>query len=185
MSAVTVMFLVIGGTRRRRARRCRCSVGELLHFGHPDADGRSRVPAVAGFVGAFGFAGAIASELLGAGTPARSSAAAGVGRGRGAAHRVPGAAAGPRRPQHAHRRHADPRPTWSAPRRGGHPDPGRAATARSGSRIGGQPVKLNARADRPVPLGAQVFVVEAPSDTSVIVEEIPEPLAPPIVEGSP
>ena len=37
-------------------------------------------------------------------------------------------------------------------------------------RLGGQPVKLNARADQPVPLGAQVFVVEAPSDTSVIVE---------------
>ena len=37
--------------------------------------------------------------------------------------------------------------------------------------IGGQPVKLNARADRPVALGAKVFVIEAPTDTSVVVEE--------------
>jgi hypothetical protein len=37
--------------------------------------------------------------------------------------------------------------------------------------VGGQPVKLNARADGPVPLGAQVFVVAAPSDTSVVVEQ--------------
>jgi hypothetical protein len=34
-------------------------------------------------------------------------------------------------------------------------------------------VKLNARAATPIPIGAQVFVVEAPSDTSVIVEETP------------
>jgi membrane protein implicated in regulation of membrane protease activity len=38
-------------------------------------------------------------------------------------------------------------------------------------RIGGQPVKLNARADRPLGLGAQVKVVEATSDTSVIVQQ--------------
>jgi hypothetical protein len=37
--------------------------------------------------------------------------------------------------------------------------------------IGGQPVKLNARSDKPVALGARVFVIEAPSDTSVVVEE--------------
>jgi len=37
--------------------------------------------------------------------------------------------------------------------------------------IGGQPVKLNARSDQAVSLGARVFVIEAPSDTSVVVEE--------------
>nr|WP_254549750.1 hypothetical protein [Catellatospora tritici] len=41
-------------------------------------------------------------------------------------------------------------------------------------RIGGQPVKLGARADRPVPLGMKVLVVEALSDTSVYVRELPE-----------
>jgi membrane protein implicated in regulation of membrane protease activity len=39
--------------------------------------------------------------------------------------------------------------------------------------LGGQPVKLNARSDQHVPLGARVFVVEAISDTSVIVEQTP------------
>ena len=37
--------------------------------------------------------------------------------------------------------------------------------------IGGQPVKLNARSDKPVAMGARIFVVEAPTDTSVVVEE--------------
>lgn len=41
-------------------------------------------------------------------------------------------------------------------------------------RIGGQPVKLSARAERPVPLGTKVVVVSAVSDTSVIVQEVPE-----------
>jgi membrane protein implicated in regulation of membrane protease activity len=40
-------------------------------------------------------------------------------------------------------------------------------------RLGGQPVKLNARADRAIAAGARVFVVEAPSETSVVVEETP------------
>jgi hypothetical protein len=37
-------------------------------------------------------------------------------------------------------------------------------------RVGGQPVKLNARAERPIALGAQIFVVEALTETSVLVE---------------
>jgi membrane protein implicated in regulation of membrane protease activity len=41
-------------------------------------------------------------------------------------------------------------------------------------RIGGQPVKLSARAERPVPLGTKVVVTSAVSDTSVIVQEVPE-----------
>ncbi|GAA1636016.1 hypothetical protein GCM10009679_46510 [Saccharothrix algeriensis] len=41
-------------------------------------------------------------------------------------------------------------------------------------RIGGQPVKLSARAERPVPLGTKVAVITAVSDTSVIVQEVPE-----------
>ena len=45
-------------------------------------------------------------------------------------------------------------------------------------RLAGQPVKLNARADRPVAAGAQIFVIDAPTETSVLVEEtrpVPEP----------
>ena len=39
--------------------------------------------------------------------------------------------------------------------------------------LGGQPVKLNATADSPIPLATQVFVIAAPSDTSVVVEPVP------------
>jgi hypothetical protein len=39
--------------------------------------------------------------------------------------------------------------------------------------LGGQPVKLNATAQRPIPLGTQVFVITAPSETSVVVERVP------------
>ncbi|MER7169331.1 NfeD family protein, partial [Micromonospora sp. NPDC000207] len=37
-------------------------------------------------------------------------------------------------------------------------------------RVAGQPVKLNARADRPIPVGTQIFVVQTLSETSVHVE---------------
>lgn len=39
--------------------------------------------------------------------------------------------------------------------------------------LGGQPVKLNASAGTEIPLGAQVFVITASSDTSVVVEQTP------------
>jgi membrane protein implicated in regulation of membrane protease activity len=39
--------------------------------------------------------------------------------------------------------------------------------------LAGQPVKLHAKSDRPLPRGARVFVIAAPSPTSVIVEETP------------
>jgi hypothetical protein len=43
-------------------------------------------------------------------------------------------------------------------------------------RIGGQPVKLSARSSRPLAFGTKIVVLEALSDTSVIVEEAPPPL---------
>ncbi len=33
-------------------------------------------------------------------------------------------------------------------------------------------MKLHARADTAIPLGTEIFVVEAPSDTSVVVEKL-------------
>lgn len=41
--------------------------------------------------------------------------------------------------------------------------------------LGGQPVKLNATAHTPVPLGTHVFVITATSETSVVVEPVPGP----------
>lgn len=39
-------------------------------------------------------------------------------------------------------------------------------------RVAGQPIKLYAQATRPIPRGTEIFVIEAPSDTSVLVEAI-------------
>jgi membrane protein implicated in regulation of membrane protease activity len=40
-------------------------------------------------------------------------------------------------------------------------------------RVAGQPVKLTARAEHPLPLGAEIFVIEATSHASVVVEPLP------------
>ena len=42
-------------------------LGDVQHFGHPDMDGPFSLPSVAGFIGAFGFGGAIAAGLTGGG----------------------------------------------------------------------------------------------------------------------
>ena len=126
------------------------------------------MPSVAGFVGAFGFGGAIAAALTGGGLGRRggcsSPCVAAIPLALLADAAGPGGrACAPTPPR--------PAPTWSA-RLGVVVTPipaGGYGEVRV--RIGGQPVKLNARAEQPVPLGARVFVVEAPSDTSVVVEE--------------
>src|SRR5262245_27554434 len=66
MSAVTITFLLIGGVGLALLAAS-LLLGDLLHLGHPEADGPFSVPSVAGFVGAFGFGGAIAASLTGTG----------------------------------------------------------------------------------------------------------------------
>jgi len=66
MNAVTVTFLLIGGIGVALLA-VSLFVGDVLHFGHPDADGPFSVPSIAGFVGAFGFGGAIVAALTGGG----------------------------------------------------------------------------------------------------------------------
>jgi hypothetical protein len=39
-------------------------------------------------------------------------------------------------------------------------------------RVAGQPMKFHARADRPLALGTEVFVIEVPTPTSVLVEPL-------------
>lgn len=169
MSTATVVFLVLGG-----AGLAVLALGllgaEIFHFGHPDVDGPASLEAVAGFTGAFGFTGAIASELLDARTPNLIAAAAGAG----ALAAVPTAWLALRLSRAARNMRTDATPTR-------HDLVGSLGvvvtpipTAGYGEvrvRIGGQQVKFNARADKPLPLGARVFVIEAPSDTSVFVEE--------------
>jgi membrane protein implicated in regulation of membrane protease activity len=171
MSTATVVFLIIGGLGVATLALALLGA-EILHFGHPDIDGPVSLEAVAGFVGAFGFAGAIASELLDAQTPAAIAAAAGVG----ALAAVPTAWAAMRLARSARAMRTDATPTRAdlvgtlgvvvTPI----PVTGYGEVR---VRLGGQPVKLNARARAAIPAGAQVFVIEAPSDTSVVVEQTP------------
>ena len=170
MATATVVFLVLGAAGVVVLALALLG-GELLSFLHL-GDGPVSLEVVAGFLGAFGFAGAIAAELLGA-----------DGRGPIAAAAVGLVAAAPTawlalRLSRAARAMA----TDATPRRQDlvgtlgvivTPVPTGSGYGEVRILLGGQPVKLYARADRPLPAGAQVFVIEAPSDTSVVVEQTP------------
>ena len=169
MGAVTVMFLVIGAIGVVLLAGS-LLLGDLLHIGHPDADGPFSVPAIAAFVGAFGFGGAIAAGLSGGSSFAAVVAAliAGVGVA------FPTAWGTMLLARAANRMRTDATPTRGdlIGRLGVVVTPIPAAGyGEVRVIIGGQPVKLNARADQPVAMGARIFVVEAPTDTSVVVEE--------------
>ena len=168
MNAVTVTFLLIGGLGLALLA-VSLLLGDVLHLGHPDADGPFSVPSVAGFVGAFGFGGAIVTALTGGGL---LSLVAGLVTGVVIA--VPSAIGTMALARMASRMRTDATPTRSdlVGRLGVIVTP--IPVAGYGEvrvSIGGQPVKLNARSDKAVALGARVFVIEAPSDTSVVVEE--------------
>ncbi|WP_213455100.1 hypothetical protein [Rhizomonospora bruguierae] len=170
MATATVVFLIIGGLGVAVLALGLLGT-ELLHFGQPDVDGPVSTEAVAGFVGAFGFVGAIASELLDAHSAGPVALAAAIG----AVAALPTGYVALRLARAAREMRTDATPTRQdmvgtfgvvvtpIPAQG---------YGEVRLRVAGQPVKLNARADRPIPLGAEVFVIEAPSDTSVVVEEI-------------
>ena len=168
MNAVSVVFLVVGGIGIA-ALAVSLLVGDLVQLGHPDAGGPFSLPSVAAFVGAFGFGGALAASVIGSGVVAMVA-----GIVTGVAVAFPAAIGTAALARAVSRMRTDATPTRAdlvgrlgvvvtAITEGGY---GEVRVS-----IGGQPVKLNARADRPVPLGAHVFVVEAPSDTSVVVEQ--------------
>jgi membrane protein implicated in regulation of membrane protease activity len=168
MSAVTLTFLLIGGVGLALLA-VSLLLGDILHLGHPEADGPFSVPAVAGFVGAFGFGGAMAASLTGTGLLAIV-----VGLVVGIAVAIPAAIGTVALARAAGRMRTDATPTRAdlVGRLGVIVTPIPAqGFGEVRISIGGQPVKLNARADRPVALGAKVFVIEAPTDTSVVVEE--------------
>lgn len=164
----TLIFLIIGGAGVAVLALALLGA-ELFQFGQPDVDGPVSVEVVAGFAGAFGFGAAIVNELLGARTPGAIAAAVAGG----AAAAVPTAWLAARLSRAARTMRTDPTPTRDhlvgalgivvtpVPADG---------YGEIRVRVAGQPVKLNARADRPIPVGAQVFVVQALSETSVHVE---------------
>lgn len=170
MDPVTTTFLIIGAVGVA-VLAISLVVGDLLHFGHPDVDGPFSVPAVAGFTGAFGFAGAIGAGL---GASAPTAVLAAIVTGMVAA--IPTAWFAIKLSRAANAMRTDATPT----REDLVGTLGVVVTPIPASgygevvvRLGGQPVKVNARAGQPIPIGTHVFVVEAPSSTSVIVEETP------------
>lgn len=165
MNAATVTFLLIGG------------IGLVLlvvslFLGDLDAGadaGPFSFPSVAGFVGAFGFGGAIAASLTGDGLVA---VLAGVIAGVVVA--IPAAIGTVALARAASRMRTDATPTrMDVVGRLGVVVTPIPAQGYGEVRItlGGQPVKLNAKSDKPIALGAHVFVIEAPTETSVVVEE--------------
>jgi hypothetical protein len=171
MDTVTMTFLVIGGMGLA-VLAVSLLLGDVIHFGHPDLDGPFSVPAVAGFVGAFGFAGSIAAYLVPGGVATKVI----VGCAAGVVAALPTGWLAMRLSLLAINMRTDATPTRAdlVGTQGVVVTP--IPTGGYGEvrvRLGGQQVKLNARCDRPLPLGAHVFVIEAPSSTSVLVEETP------------
>ena len=170
MNAVTITFLLIGclGLALLAAA---LFFGDVLGFGTDGVDGPLSMPSISGFVGAFGFGGAGAAALTGAGAV---SVLAGLDVGTAVALPSDIGTVALARAVERMRTDATPTRTDLVGRLGvvvtPIPAEGYGEVRIS---IGGQPVKLNARAEAPIALGAKVFVVEAPSDTSVVVEQTP------------
>jgi membrane-bound ClpP family serine protease len=163
-----MLFLAIGGLGLL------LFVLSLLGVELLDLDGLIPLEAVAVATGTFGFAAAIASSSLDPRTAPALLAVAGIG----VAAAVPAAWLALRLSRAAQRMPTDATPTSEdLPGLLGvvvTPIPadgyGEVRVA-----LGGQPVKLNATADSPIPLGAEIFVVSVRSETSVVVEQVPYP----------
>ena len=141
-------------------------IGHAGHGPHAGSDTAFSLPAVAGFVGAFGFGGAIAASLL----PGRQSLLPILV---GLAAALPTAWAAARLTQAAMEMATDGTPTQSdvigslgvviraIPPNG---------YGEVRVRFAGQLMKFHARSEQPIDAGTEILVVEAPSETSVVVE---------------
>ena len=147
-----------------------------LHLGHVHAGhhggGELSLPVISGFLGAFGFAGAIAATLAGGHGGTALVAAVLVGL----LAAVPTAFLAGKLVNAAMNMATDATLTSAdlvgasgvvitpVPERGY----GEVRLA-----IAGQEIKFNARADQPLARGTRIFVIEVPSPTSVLVEPSP------------
>ncbi len=169
MDAVTIVFLILGAVGVV-VLAVSLLLGELLNFGHADADGPFSVPAMAGFVGALGFVGAIAAALV----PGGPAVEAAGGAAAGLVAAVPTGLLAVRLTRAMMRMPTDATLTSrdligttgvvTTPIRAG----GYGEVSIS---VAGQRIKYNARADHPLAVGTPVLVVETPSSTSVVVEQ--------------
>ncbi|ROT33636.1 hypothetical protein [Micromonospora sp. HM5-17] len=168
MATGTWVFLTIGGASVAVLALALLGT-EIAHLGNPDVDGPIGLEAVAGFAGVLGFGGAIANELLGGRTPGQIAAAGGLG----ALAALPAGWLAARLSRAARDMPTDPTLTRNdlvgalgvvvTPI----PSDGYGEVR---IQVAGQPMKLNARAERPIATGVQIFVIEALSETSVLVE---------------
>ncbi|HET8684218.1 MAG TPA: NfeD family protein [Micromonosporaceae bacterium] len=169
MNEATLTFLVIGALGALVVAAS-LLFGDRLPFTGPDANGLRSPEVSGGFAAAFGFAGAVAYQVLRGRTtvPVLTAAAIGV------VVAVPIAYAAWRLSRTARGVPADPpSDTGLVGRRGlvvtpiPHDGYGEVRL-RIGRR---RPVKLRATASVPIPIGTHVYVVEVPDETSVVVEE--------------
>jgi membrane protein implicated in regulation of membrane protease activity len=138
----------------------------LGHAGHPAADTAFSLPSIAGFIGAFGFAGAITTQLLHPQSAAIPSLI-------GVAAAFPTAFLAARLTRAAMEMRTDATPTQSDVIGSlgvvirSIPEQGYGEVRVS---FAGQLMKFHARAAESLPAGTQILVVDAPSSTSVVVE---------------
>ncbi len=136
------------------------------HVGHPATETALSTPTIAGFIGAFGFGGAITAQA----THAHSATVPTIV---GVVAAVPTAWLATRLTRAAMEMHTDATPEQSdvigslgvviraIPEQG---------YGEVRVRFAGQHMRFNARAATSLPAGAQILVIEAPSTTSVVVE---------------
>jgi membrane protein implicated in regulation of membrane protease activity len=171
MATGTLVFLLIGGLGVVILALGLIG-GQLAGIFSADVDGPVSTEAVAGFLGVFGFGAAVVSAWTGAQTPGALALSAGAGL----AAAVPAALLTARLSRAARDMATD-----GTPQRADlvgttgvvvTPIPA-GGYGEVRVHLGGHRLKLNARADGPVAAGSHVLVVEAPSDTSVVVVEAP------------
>ena len=140
--------------------------GSHLHGGHPSADAALSLPSIAGFIGAFGFAGAIGTQVL-------HSRSATIPCLIGVAAAIPTAWLAARLTRAAMEMHTDATPTQGDVI-GTLGVVVRAIPAQGYGEVrvsfAGQQMKFHARAAEPLPAGVSILVIDAPSTTSVVVE---------------
>ncbi|MEV6526148.1 hypothetical protein AB0M43_29825 [Longispora sp. NPDC051575] len=170
MGLATLIFLCVGGFSL--VMLALSVFGSHLHLGHGDIDSSITLPGLAGFVGAFGFAGAIAAEL----TPGHALDGL-VGAGVGILAAVPVGYGATRLTRAAQRMGTDSTPTsdalvgsvgviLTATRSGGY---GEVRLT-----MAGQSMKFNARSEEPLAAGTSVLVIGTVSPSCVLVQPTPQ-----------
>lgn len=161
MDPVTLGFLLIGGVGVLLLAAA-LLLGDLFHI---ELDSSFSVPAVAGFVGAFGFAGALGASLTGS-----TLLAAAIGL----AAAIPIGWLVARMTRFLVNMATDGTLTAESLIGSQGIVVTRVPAGGYGEvrvMIGGQPLKLNAKADAPLAAGTAVFVIAAPTESSVVVVE--------------